>query len=183
MFFREINREIRVSLTITQYADELFALTEKNREFLGRWLPWLDTVSKPDDTRSFIRTQLDRFARSEALHETIFFENRIAGVLGYNLIDNDNGVGQVGYWLAEEFTGRGIMTLAVQDLITLGFEYFGLQKVEIRCAVENRKSRAIPERLGFRQEGVIRRGEKVSDRYLDLVPYGLLSEQWARREG
>lgn len=177
MFFRRINQNIEVSLTIPQYADELFALTNKNRAFLSRWLPWLDTVKEPDDTRRFIRTQLARFARSEALHETIFYEKRIAGVLGYNLIDNDNGVGHAGYWLGEEFTGRGIMTLAVRDLIDLGFEYLGLQKVEIRCAVENRKSRAIPERLGFQQEGVIRRGEKVGGKYLDYALYGLLRDE------
>jgi ribosomal-protein-serine acetyltransferase len=179
MFFREINQDIRVSLTVPHYADELYALTEKNRAYLGRWLPWLDQVQEPGDTRSFIRTQLARFTRSEALHETIFYRNRIVGVLGYNLIDNDNGIGQAGYWLGQEFTGKGIMTLAVEDLTRLGFEYLGLQKVEIRCAVENVKSRAIPQRLGFQEEGLIRRGEMVDGRPLDHVLYGLLKEELA----
>jgi ribosomal-protein-serine acetyltransferase len=40
------------------------------------------------------------------------------------------------------------MTESVKDLIEVGFKYYSLNRIEIRCAVENRKSRAIPERLG-----------------------------------
>jgi ribosomal-protein-serine acetyltransferase len=49
--------------------------------------------------------------------------------------------------------------------------------VEIHVGTENRKSRAIPERLGFQQEGVLRDYERVGDRYLDIVVYALLAEE------
>jgi ribosomal-protein-serine acetyltransferase len=178
MFFRNLDENTVASLTIPQYADELFALTEQNREFLSRWLPWLDSVRQAADTRDFILLQLTKLSMSEALHETIFYKGRAAGVLGYNQIDRGNGIGVIGYWLAEEFNGNGIMTLAVKDLISLGFEYFQLQKVEIACAVGNLKSRAIPERLGFKNEGTLRRTEKVGGGYLDMVIYGLLREEF-----
>jgi ribosomal-protein-serine acetyltransferase len=66
------------------------------------------------------------------------------------------------------------MTESVKDLIGLGFKYYFLNLIEIRCAVDNRKSRAIPERLEFEQEGIIRRAEKVYGKHLDHVVYGLL---------
>lgn len=177
MFFRHLNNESKLSLSIPQYAEELFELTERNRNFLKQWLPWLDTITKPSDTREFIEAQLLRFERGEALHVTIFYRDKIAGVLGYNRIDQVNGIGYVGYWLAREYNGKGIMAESVKDIIELGFEYYSLNRIEIRCAVDNHKSQAIPERLGFQQEGIIRQAEKVYGRYFDHVVYGLLSEK------
>ena len=68
MFFRNLNDEVKLSLSIPQYAEELFELIDKNRGFLKQWLPWLDSVTKPSDTKSFIETQLLRFQKGEALH-------------------------------------------------------------------------------------------------------------------
>jgi ribosomal-protein-serine acetyltransferase len=51
-------------------------------------------------------------------------------------------------------------------------------RVEIRAAPENARSRAIPERLGFTQEGTLRQVERVDDRYLDNVVYAMLAEDW-----
>jgi ribosomal-protein-serine acetyltransferase len=49
--------------------------------------------------------------------------------------------------------------------------------VEVRAAPENRRSRAIPERLGFREEGQLREAERVKGRYLDSVVYGMLASE------
>ncbi len=177
MFYRNLNNGIKISLTIPQYSEELFELTEKNRAFLKEWLPWLDHVTKISDTKEFIEKQLLRFQRGEALHVTIFYLERIAGVLGYNLIDPVDEIGHIGYWLAQEYNGKGIMTECVKDLIGIGFKYYSLNRIEIRCAVDNKKSRAIPERLGFQQDGIIRQAEKVYKKYLDHAVYGLLKKE------
>lgn len=66
------------------------------------------------------------------------------------------------------------MTTVVKDLIDIGREYHHLQKVEIRAATANHRSRAIPERLGFTHEGTLRRAERVYDTWLDLETYALL---------
>ena len=174
MFFREIDRDLKLSLSIPQYAEQIFALTNKNRDFLRQWLPWLDNIKKPTDTREFIELQLLRFQQGEALHITIFYQDKIAGVLGYNPIDRVNNIGYIGYWLGKEYNGRGIMTRSVKELIEIGYSYYSLNRIEIRCAVENNRSRAIPERLGFKNEGIIRQAAKVDNYYQDDVVYGLL---------
>ena len=173
MFFREIDRDIKLSLSIPQYAEELFQLTNNNRDFLKQWLPWLDNVRESSDTREFIELQLLKFQQGKALPVTIFYQDRIAGVLGY-LIDRANNIGYIGYWLGQEYNGKGIMTKSVRELIEIGHMYYSLDRIEIRCAVENTRSRAIPERLGFKNEGTIRHAAKVDDRYQDHVVYGLL---------
>lgn len=174
MYYRDIDDELRVGLSVPYFAEELFVLTDTNREYLRQWLPWLDSIQEVNDTREFIRSQLERFSRGEAVHQTIFFQGRVAGVIAFNVIDNVNHIGHVGYWLGREFTGKGIMVKAVKDLIDQGFTFWNLQKIEVRCAVDNVKSRAIPEKLGFDKEGTIRRAARVYDRYDDYVVYGLL---------
>lgn len=174
MFFREIDRDIKLSLSIPQYTEELFQLINKNRKFLKQWLPWLDNVKEASDTKEFIELQLLRFQQQEALHITILYRDRIAGVLGYNKIDRINNIGYIGYWLGQEYNGKGIMTKSVRELIEIGHSYYSLHRFDIRCAIENSRSRAIPERLGFKNEGIIRHAAKVYDLYQDHVIYGLL---------
>lgn len=99
-------------------------------------------------------------------------------MVGFNTIDKVNGIGRIGYWLGEEYTGKGVMTKAVRELIHLGFKHWPLQKIEIHCAVNNMKSRAIPERLGFTNEGTLRRTVKVNDHFQDHVIYGILKEEY-----
>ena len=84
----------------------------------------------------------------------------------------------IGYWLAEGYQGKGIMIKSCRSLIDYAFGNLGLNRVEIRCAVENSRSRAIPKNLGFTKEGIIRDAEWLYDHYVDHVVYGMLSEEW-----
>jgi ribosomal-protein-serine acetyltransferase len=108
---------------------------------------------------------------------TIFSGGLIAGVAGFNSLDRTTGIGYIGYWLGEEFTGKGIMTRVVRDLVEVGATYYSLQKIDIRCATGNSRSRAIPERLGFSHEGTLRRAERVYDQWLDHEVYALLIQE------
>ena len=55
-----------------------------------------------------------------------------------------------------------------------------LHRVEIRCGTGNRRSCAIPQRLGFTREGVSREAEWVNDRWVDLAIWGMLAQDWRR---
>ena len=81
----------------------------------------------------------------------------------------------LGYWLGEEFQGRGLVTAACRRLVAHSFDVLRLHRVEIRCAVENHRSRAIPERLGFRLEGRFREAEWLYDHWVDHAVYALLT--------
>jgi len=155
-------------------ADELYALIDANREHLARWMPWAAGQTL-DGTRGFIRATRKQLAGNDGFQVAIVRGGRIAGVCGFHAVDWQHRSTSIGYWLSEREQGHGLMTRAVRALVDHALGSWGLHRVEIRAAPENARSRAIPERLGFREEGVLRDAERVGDRYLDSVVYGRLA--------
>jgi ribosomal-protein-serine acetyltransferase len=102
-------------------------------------------------------------------------------MVGFHSVSWGNRSTSIGYWLAEDHQGRGIMTTAVRALVDHAFDEWNLHRIEIHCAPANHRSRAIPERLGFREEGTLRETELVGGRYLDSVVYGLLEGKSSSR--
>jgi len=71
MFYRVIDKEICVRLSVPRFSGALFELTERNRACLWYWLPWLDRVREPSDSEAFVSLQLERFARgAEKVYDT-----------------------------------------------------------------------------------------------------------------
>jgi ribosomal-protein-serine acetyltransferase len=68
------------------------------------------------------------------------------------------------------------MTRACKGLVEYAINSLGINRIELRACTENYKSRAIPERLGFKNEGTIRQVELINGRYHDHVIYGILKE-------
>lgn len=163
------------------HAEALFRLTDRHRGYLRHWLPWVDSVTSLEDTEAFIGQIMAQHQKEGLPHCVVFCDECLCGVVGFHQIDRRNARGNLGYWLSPSHTGRGIMTWAVRQLVVRGFEQEGLHKVEIRCASGNRKSRAIPERLGFFLEGTLRDCEWLYDRYVDHAVYSLLVEEYQSR--
>ena len=110
----------------------------------------------------------------------IWKDKSLAGVGGYNKVDWTNKRAELGYWIAEEYEGQGLITKACRSLTENAFKKWKLHKVEIHCAVANKRSRAVPTRLGFKKEGVVRQREWLYDHYVDHVIYGMLAKEWKR---
>jgi ribosomal-protein-serine acetyltransferase len=159
-------------------ADELFALTDANRGYLRQWLPWLDSVRRVDDTRTFIRAAQAQAARNDGVQLVLRVDGCIAGVVGHHQIDWRNRITSLGYWIGEAYQGRGLTTAACRVLITRAFDAARLNRVEIRCASGNHRSRAIPVRLGLREEGLLRDAEWLYEHFVDHVVYAALAREW-----
>jgi ribosomal-protein-serine acetyltransferase len=178
MFRYRIDEETELRLLEERHAQELFALIDQNRTYLREWLPWVDGTTSLEDTRKFIRFSLEQFARNEGFNAGIWYHSKLAGVIGHHKINWANRKTSIGYWLGVSFQGKGLMTKSCRAVVNYDLNELKLNRIEIRCAVENRKSRAIPERLGFRQEGIIRQAEWLYDHFVDLVVYGMLADEW-----
>lgn len=173
-----IDEHTELRLLKEQHTKELFALMDQNRKYLREWLPWLDDNKSPSDTKDFIKSSLEQFTSNNGFQMGIWFQGNLAGVIGYHKIDWANRATSIGYWLGASFQGRGLVTKACRALVDYAFSELRLNRMEIRCAVENRKSRSIPERLGFREEGIIRQAEWLYDHFVDHVVYGMLIGEW-----
>jgi ribosomal-protein-serine acetyltransferase len=161
-----------------QDAEELFAVTDRNRAHLLRWLPWVDATRTVNDSTLFIRHAIEEERSLRAIHCAITLRDQIIGVIAFNAIDHFHRCGTVGYWLSQVQTGNGYMTGAVRALVQFGFEYLNLNRIEIRVAPENRASRAVCLRLRCRHEGILREAEWLGDRFVDLEIYSLLRSEW-----
>ena len=178
MFARPIDHELKFVLLQPQQAEEVFAVVDKNRQFLRTWLPWIDSNTNADDSKEFIKKTLQQVSDESGLQCGIFYQDRFVGMIGYHTIKREIDMGEIGYWLAEDANGRGIMTRCVKAMINIGIQELGVKKIEIFCAESNHRSRAIPERLGFTQEGVIRRAGNLYGECVSHIIYGLLAEEW-----
>jgi ribosomal-protein-serine acetyltransferase len=159
-------------------ADELFALTDRSREHLAPWMPWVPATRSAQDTLAFIRLTRRQVADNDGFQTAVMRAGAIVGVVGFHRVDWPNRATSIGYWLSADAQGRGTMTEAVRALVDHAFGGWGLERVEIAAAVDNARSRAIPERLGFTPEGVRRRAERVGDRWVDHAVYAMLAADW-----
>ncbi|TAE43658.1 MAG: N-acetyltransferase, partial [Bacteroidetes bacterium] len=169
---------LSVELIAPSHAEPLQALVASQRAFLRPWLPWVDHMQHTDQFLGFIRGALDRYEAGTELPCMILYEGMLAGRVGLYQIDKANRSASVGYWLGESFQGKGLVTQATAALIRYGFRELGLNRIEIRCATGNHRSQAVPERLGFVREGILRESEWVQGQVHDLYVYALLEKEW-----
>ena len=163
-------------------AEPIYALVDAERRRLSEWLPWAAAQTLAG-TRTFIAESRAQQEREDGFQAAIVRDGEIAGIAGYHRVDRLNRATTIGYWLASRHEGEGVMTAAVGALIDHAFSAWDLHRIAIEAAVENRRSRAIPERLGFSEEGVLREAELVGERFLDAVLYSLLAPEWEGAPG
>lgn len=180
MFSHQISGDIYLKLLELNDATDLFAITDGSRNYLREWLPWVDGTKSVDDSKSFIEMTMNQYASNNGFQAGIWFCNQLVGCIGFHAMDWANRKTSIGYWLAEDFQGHGIMTQATQALVDIAITEYKLNRVEISAAVENQKSRAIPERLGFEEEGCLHQNEWLYDHFVDHILYATLQSKWER---
>lgn len=178
MFRIPVDESLDLVLLEPRHAPMLYSLIDENRAHLRRFLPWVDATRSVNDSAIFIQSCLEQFARGMSVNVALFTQNQIVGVCGTHTIQWAHRRTEMGYWLASAWQGRGLMSRAVHALGTYCFAALGLNRLELRAAVENKKSRAIAERLGLKYEGTIRQAEWLYDHYVDHAMYGILGSEW-----
>ncbi|MEQ8766068.1 MAG: GNAT family protein [Planctomycetota bacterium] len=125
-----------------------------------------------------MRGALERFADGNGFWAGVRFEQKLAGCVILNQIDWGHLSADIGYWLGREYQGQGLVALRVEAAVKQCFEDLALHRLEIRVAQENIRSRRVPERLGFREEGLLRQANRLHGTYVDLVVFSMLAHEW-----
>ncbi|HKQ51217.1 MAG TPA: GNAT family protein [Pyrinomonadaceae bacterium] len=178
MFEYKIDERTALRALTLDHAEQLFELVYRNRAHIGEWMFWVREDYSRADARQHIAFALQKAAADDGFEAGIWFDDELAGCIRYNYLDRAHRNTELGYWLGSAFQGRGLATLAARAMTDYAFTHLGLNRVEIRCMSENLRSRRVPERLGFKQEGVLRQVRWRRDHFDDHVVYGMLASEW-----
>jgi len=174
MFSALLRPGVELRLPEEQIAAALYKVVDAEREHLQPWLAWVSQRTSEEDILAWIRAVREQFAENKGFSAVIWVDGRIAGVIGILPINWLHRKAEIGYWLAREFQGRGIVTDACRAVIRHLLVELDLHRVEIQCATANARSRAIPQRLGFTHEGTLRDAHLVNGQFADVEVYSLL---------
>ena len=176
-----VSDSIQLKPMLEEHASMLFQLVDRNRKQLRAWLPWVDVMQSAEQFEQFIRGAGTREKEGLEASWLIFHNGVLAGRIGIHYINQQNEQGAIGYWLGQDFEGNGIVTRACEKVIAYGFQRLRLNRIELKCGTGNQKSAAIPQRLGFTKEGVLREAELVNGRFIDLYLFSLLRSEWREK--
>ena len=175
-FCLHIDEQTQIRLLRLDDADALYDAVVSNREHLAPWMTWVDRVIDVSDTYTFVRSAEKEAYDHAAFKAGIWRDRELIGSIDLHDIDWNNAHASIGYWLAREHTGQGIMTRAVRLMTEYAFEALDLHRIEIHVATENHSSRRIPERLGFEMEGVLRDVQRLRGEFHDHALYAMIRE-------
>jgi len=173
----QVNKDTQLRLLEERHVEDYFALIERNKEYLQAWIDVEAYDGSLETLKAYVKQRLLQFVNGEGYHLGIWYQDSLVGILDYRP-NWKNLTVELGYWLDAALQGKGIVTQACRIMIWHAFEEHQLHKVVISCAIDNPRSRAVAERLAFVQEGILRQLGRLHERYVDVVFYGLLVDEW-----
>jgi len=180
MLLHKVNEQIELQLIELHHTAQLLELFHLNREYWRQWHPLIDNMKSRENVQRFIAVYLQQYANNGGYNAGIWFNGRLCGMiyhLNFNLFNHST---TLSYWLDELHQGKGIMTASCSTVISHAFDTLLINRISIESATENIRSLKIPERLGFRFEGIIREAEWLYDHYVDHALYSLLRSDYAK---
>lgn len=140
------------------------------------------------DTRNIVRAAARSFYERHGIEWAVVRkkDGRIIGKCAYHRWLQQHARAEVGYILARDCWGQGLMSEVLSTLLDFGFGPMQLHSVEAQLDPANRRSARLVERFGFRKEGHLRESFRVpgtgfgTGEFADTAIYGLLRREWQR---
>ena len=177
MLTQNISPTIQLKAPALTDAPALFACIAADRENLSRWLPWVATTRAVADEAAFLKYCQNRIATQQLWLAVIWVAGQPAGMI--DLHDFRDHQAEVGYWLGHDSREQGVMTSCLAAVEAVAFHDLGLHVIDILVDPQNIASRAVAERRGFHQDGILREHlPSVRGGYQDAVTYSKLSREF-----
>ncbi|GAB4298438.1 MAG: GNAT family protein [Ignavibacteriaceae bacterium] len=169
--------KIKIIPANPQNAAKIYSLIDSCRSYLREWLSWVDLSGSPDDTERYIREFIGGDIYTGRMNFEIYFNDELCGMIDLHNGNEIEKSVEIGYWLGEQFQGKGIVTEACKQIINLAFAELDVEIIYIKCAEGNLRSRHIPERLGFSISGTEEKLQLNSNIPHRLIVYKLNKEE------
>lgn len=146
--------------------EELFAIVDRNREYLRQFLTWPRDDHEIEDYRDVINQVETELESGSPNHRYAIREpERIIGHIALLRVQHEPP--EIGFWLDEVDTGKGIMQTAARTLTDLAHQQLQIPIVAMEIREDNIASQQVARRVGYErvQEGVLKEGPPV--------PYGI----------
>jgi RimJ/RimL family protein N-acetyltransferase len=180
LFRHELGDGAELRILEARHAGEFLSFVDENRAYLGRWLRWGEEIKTLEEAEAFLRRGVATYAADGLPWVGIWLEGRMVGGVLFFSVEPRILATEVGYWLGEGATGRGLVTRSVSAMLDYAFETVGLHRIALQAEVANEKSLAVARRLGFTEEGVRRAAGVNAGRYVDILAFSMLAEEWAQ---
>src|SRR5689334_19553946 len=178
MFRFPLQEGITLGLVMLKDAPQLAEVIRANHEHLASYMSFASADYSEANAHEFLQRSLHKIADETAFRWLIFADDAIIGMISFNTISTRFGSADIGYWLAKEWTGRGIMIDAIRAITDYGFGTLGLQRIEILTDTENEKSANSALRAGYQFETCRCSWTYRNGQYRDLNAYVALADEW-----
>lgn len=156
---------------------------DSSLEHLRQWMPWAyDDPQEIDEKVALLRRFRGLFDLGQDFIFGVFSadEREVLGGTGLHTRAGEGGL-EIGYWVRADRTRRGIATYVAAALTKVGIEIAGADRIEILVENGNEPSAKVARRLGFREEGLLRRRLPAAEGSIrrDALVFSLLAEELA----
>ncbi|MCH2189111.1 GNAT family N-acetyltransferase [Candidatus Gracilibacteria bacterium] len=146
-----------------------------------RYMIW----EKGDDfstTLKNIKKTRIKVSAGEAWDAAIYDKNtgKHIGRCGINKIDDTIPSFELGYWIAPEYYGQGIMPECIRRYLKFAFEQSSFEKGVIRCDSKNENSKKVALKCGFTLEGEFKNHDRVKGELRDTSFYGITRQEYEK---
>lgn len=183
LFTHALSPDLELRLLLPPHAEALLRTLAADRNHLRPWVSYAEQIQSLEDAGAFIDAGLRQFAAHDGFWVGLWHQEELIGLISHVRVNWETRTTALQYWLAERAQGRGHMTAACRFMVEQSLVNYGLERCEIRADVRNARSRAIPERLGFTFEGVLRRNDRIQGEFVDHAVYSMLRDEWTQTEG
>ena len=158
--------------------EAFMALKGKNFPILTPWFSSSLPPNTADERRKIMAGDLEETTRHERYWWMIEYNDELVGKIDIHNMHRPSRIGEIGYWLDDDFTGKGIVTESTRAVLDWAFNELNFLRIEIICAVNNTASSAIPERLGIQREAILRKANINRGEIQDMAIYAILADNW-----
>jgi ribosomal-protein-serine acetyltransferase len=145
-----VGDQIKLSRWRADMVDEVHAVVARSQPTLSAFLPWAAAMPSAADEAAAQATTEQRWREGRMVGWTLVEDGAIRGMVGLHRRGGPDEL-EIGYWLDDLATGRGLMTEAAAMATDVAFSVEGIDGVEIIHDAANHRSAGVPSRLGYRR--------------------------------